>query len=288
MTLEIQLHEHVIQGSKELPITFDFRYLPNSKPKPVIIFCHGFKGFKDWGHWNLIANEFAKKGYVFVKFNYSHNGINHKNLSEITDMESFKQNNYNLELDDLGIIIEAVYSEQINIPSNEIQSDDIILIGHSRSGPIVLTKAIEDSRIQQVITWGGVADFGYFWKNNPLLVQQWEKDGAYKVVNSRTNQELELGYQFYETVVSNQDRYNLQKHVQKSDFPILVIHGTADSAVSFLTALEMQSWSENVLIYLIDEADHVFGGYHPYKEEQLPEHSKELIRASIEFLEDSI
>ena len=64
----------IIEGSHDKPILLDFAYEPTNTLKPVIIFVHGFKGFKDWGHFNLLMDYFVQQGFVFVKFNFSHNG----------------------------------------------------------------------------------------------------------------------------------------------------------------------------------------------------------------------
>lgn len=40
-----------IAGNHNRPILTDFYYKNDGKPKPIIIFCHGYKGFKDWGAW---------------------------------------------------------------------------------------------------------------------------------------------------------------------------------------------------------------------------------------------
>ena len=42
---------------------------PNSDKKlPLIIFVHGYKGYKDWGAWELMGEKFANAGFYFVKF----------------------------------------------------------------------------------------------------------------------------------------------------------------------------------------------------------------------------
>ena len=41
------------------PILTDVFYTKNRIKKPVVIFCHGYKGFKDCGAWNIAATEFA-------------------------------------------------------------------------------------------------------------------------------------------------------------------------------------------------------------------------------------
>ncbi len=44
-----------IEGVHTKPIVTDVFYKENHQSKKVIIFCHGYKGFKDWGAWNLMA-----------------------------------------------------------------------------------------------------------------------------------------------------------------------------------------------------------------------------------------
>ena len=41
------------------PFEADATYQTTSLPKPVVVFVHGFKGFKDWGHFPLLADFFA-------------------------------------------------------------------------------------------------------------------------------------------------------------------------------------------------------------------------------------
>jgi len=57
------------------PFAADATWQPTGQPQPVVVFVHGFKGFKDWGHFGLLARFFAERGFVFVKLNLSHNGV---------------------------------------------------------------------------------------------------------------------------------------------------------------------------------------------------------------------
>ena len=63
-----------IPGSAGKPILIDVTYKANTQRKQVVVFCHGFKGFKDWGPFNKMASHFANHDIVFVKFNFSYNG----------------------------------------------------------------------------------------------------------------------------------------------------------------------------------------------------------------------
>ena len=74
-------------------ITYDIRYIENGQPKPILIFVHGFKGFKDWGPFNLVSEYFADLKYVFLKFNLSHNGTTPEAPLEFADLEAFGENN---------------------------------------------------------------------------------------------------------------------------------------------------------------------------------------------------
>ena len=55
-----------INGSRDRNIIIDSTLIENNHLNEVILFSHGFKGFKDWGPFNEIANFFALNGYVFI------------------------------------------------------------------------------------------------------------------------------------------------------------------------------------------------------------------------------
>lgn len=55
-----------LEGKHKKPILTDAFFIENQKPKPIAIFCHGYKGFKDWGAWNLMARAFAPSLTLFL------------------------------------------------------------------------------------------------------------------------------------------------------------------------------------------------------------------------------
>ena len=75
----------IIKGAAGKPIVIDIFYTDANAAKPVVIYAHGFNGFKDWGNADLIAQQFAAAGYVFVKFNFSHNGTTPEHLQDFVD-----------------------------------------------------------------------------------------------------------------------------------------------------------------------------------------------------------
>jgi predicted dienelactone hydrolase len=174
-----------INGKHNKPILTDLFFKESNQLKPILIFCHGYKGFKDWGAWNLMAENFANAGFFFVKFNFSHNGGTAEQPIDFPDLEAFGNNNYSKELDDLGNVIDWV-SENSDI-KNEIDLNEIYLIGHSRGAGIVLLKSDEDSRAKKVISLAGVSDYKSRFPKNQKL-QEWEEKKVYFVKNGRTHQ----------------------------------------------------------------------------------------------------
>src|SRR5210317_1950113 len=101
----ISKQHYIIDGKHQKPILIDTTRDLNQENLPIVIFCHGYKGFKDWGAWNLMAKAFAEAGFFFVKFNFSYNGGTVEQPIDFPDLEAFGNNNYTKELDDLDCVI---------------------------------------------------------------------------------------------------------------------------------------------------------------------------------------
>ncbi len=243
------------------PILWDAFFHEDGKQKPLVIFCHGYKGFKDWGAWDLVAKHFMDADLFFVKFNFSHNGSTMEQPIDFPDLEAFSENNYSKELDDLEAIINYLYSPE-NPYHKDIDPKRLILIGHSRGGGIVSIRASEDARVSQVITWAGVSDFAGRMGTDEEI-QQWKKDGVKYVLNGRTKQQLPHHYQFYEDFKSNESRLNINKAVSSLTIPQLIIHAKEDPSVSYNEALQLHSWNSQSVLIPIENSDHVFGASHP-------------------------
>ena len=44
------LENIIVDGKHGKPILLDVYWEATDKPKNIVLFAHGFKGFKDWGH----------------------------------------------------------------------------------------------------------------------------------------------------------------------------------------------------------------------------------------------
>jgi fermentation-respiration switch protein FrsA (DUF1100 family) len=276
-------HTYEIRGSEDKPIDIDVRTPVKSADKvPFIIFSHGFKGFKDWGTFNMIADWFAERGLGFVKFNFSHNGVTAESPLDFVDLDAFAKNTFSKEMDDLGSVIDFVLSEPF-LKENNFDPDQLYLVGHSRGGGISILKAAEDKRVRKLVTWGAVNDFGKYW--TPDVVKKWKKAGQIEVLNSRTGRQMPLNYSLYEDYQKHLDRLYIQAAVIKMNIPFLIIHGRNDETVGVSAAYEMNDWNKDCTeIYIVEEANHVFGAKHPWDSGHLPGLSEEVLHKTLKFL----
>jgi len=272
----------ILTQKEQKSIVFDAFFNKNEKPKPLVIFCHGYKGFKDWGAWDLMAEHFKKANLFFVKFNFSHNGGTVENPIDFPDLEAFAENNYVKELDDLEAIINHFLQKNSEF-KNEIDTNNLIVIGHSRGGGISILKSAEDSRIKKLITLASVCDFA---KRTSTIgdLETWKKDGVKYVLNGRTKQQMPHNYQFYENFKANEKRLNIENAEKALLIPHLIIHAKDDPSVKYNEALALHQWNPDSHLHAIENSDHVFSAKHPWTENKMPLALKEVTEKSIAFI----
>ncbi len=263
------------------PIVTDVFYLKNNTKKPIVIFCHGYKGYKDWGAWNLAAETFANNNLFFVKFNFSHNGGTFENPIDFPDLEAFGNNNFIKELNDLENIIDWVTGNPDF--KNEIDIQNITLIGHSRGGGIVSIKASENQKITKLITWAGVSDFGARFPEGEQL-QGWKKLGVSHILNTRTLQKMPHKYEFYQNFKDNEARLTIKNAVEKLNIPHLIIQGENDEVVLPKEAKNLHLWNPESALVFIEEMNHPLGCTQPWESSVMPFHLQKVVTESIDFV----
>ena len=271
----------MITGVNNRSILVDISFKRNLMPKQLVLFSHGFKGFKDWGPFNHMSEYFAKNNIIFVKFNFSHNGTTVNNPSKFDDLDAFGNNNFCKELDDLSLVIDWL------LKFKEIQNDfdisNIALFGHSRGGAISVLKTMEDNRIRKVVSWASPSNLLKRLPSGEKL-QNWKKTNIAYVYNGRTKQHMPMYYQFYQNTISNRKRLNIKNAVSSIKIPYLIIHGTNDNTVLVDESYHLKSWNQESVLYTIADADHVMGSFHPYNRTEFPKFFKEAMDVTISFL----
>src|SRR5688572_29264502 len=141
-----------IRGSNGFPIALDIFYETNKGAQPLLIYAHGFNGFKDWGNFDLIAKQLCLAGFALVKFNFSHNGTSPAQPTEFVNLEAFGLNNYSKQLYDLEQVINWIADTE-NEFAFALKQDAMYLLGHSMGGGICILFANADARIKKLVTW---------------------------------------------------------------------------------------------------------------------------------------
>lgn len=239
----------------------------------LILFIHGYMGYKDWGCWNLVERFYTDLGFGFCKFNMSHNGGTIENPIDFTDLESFGENNYSKEVYDVQQVLNWLETQFPTLP-------DIYLIGHSRGGGIALLTA-SDSRITKISTWAAICDIEKrFPEGTPLKV--WKTQGKRFIENGRTKQKMPNNYSQYEDFELHRDVLNIEQACKKSTKTTFVVHGDMDTSVNIEESRNIATWLKTRL-FEIEDAEHTFGATQPWLEDKLPEHLQKVCEITCGF-----
>ncbi|KOY88148.1 hypothetical protein AD998_10455 [bacterium 336/3] len=258
----------------------DIRLVLDDETKPLVIFVHGFKGFKDWGHFNLIADEFARNGFIFAKINLSHNGTSPTDKRNFVDLEAFGHQTFSKDLHDIDDAINYFFSEDYLFKANT-NLQELYLVGHSRGGGLVILKASEDSRVKKVTTWASISESGFLF--NKERIEEIERNGVIYIENARTKQNMPIYREVYEDLLRNSQRFDIKHKISNLQVPLLLIHGKNDTSVSPKSSENLKDWAKNATLILLEDADHTFGGKEPYTNDLLPVHTDELVDETIAF-----
>lgn len=269
----LNYHKHTFIGASNRSSLIDL-VIPEDFNGKMILFIHGFMGYKDWGAWNLMQDFFTNKGFGFCKYNVSHNGTTIENPTEFIDLTAFANNSYSNELADLTGALNWLETQMDDLPK-------IYLVGHSRGGGIALLGS-KDERVYRVVTLAAIASIEKRFPEGKQL-KVWETQGTKYTVNGRTNQKMPQLYSQYEDFISNKERLDIQKACETSTKRTLVIHGDADTSVDIEEGHEIAQWLKTRL-FEVEEADHTFGAKEPWESTELPVHLEKVCELIIGFL----
>ncbi|MFH2056868.1 MAG: alpha/beta fold hydrolase [bacterium] len=226
---------------------------------PVLVFTHGFKGFKDWGFVPPLGEYFSAQGFFVVTFNFSHNGVG-TNPTEFDRLDLFERNTFSREVSELTQVVQAVRGGQLG----RARQAPLGVIGHSRGGAIALLTAAMLAEIGAVATWSAVSHLDRYSASQVVL---WREQGYLEAVNQRTKQVMRLGLDLLEDIEQHGDgSLSVEKAVRSLAKPLLVIHGHIDDGVPVREAEELYSWADQISseLLVIPEAGHTFGVVHPW------------------------
>lgn len=267
----------IIKNSETRGFLADSYYVESEQKLPLVIFAHGYKGYKDWGAWDLMAKKFAEAGFFFVKFNFSHNGTTVEQPKDFADLEAFGNNNFSKEMSDYDEVLNYFYNHQ------KIDQEKVAIIGHSRGGGITVIKGFEDERVKVLVALAGVSNFKYRFPSQDRF-DDWKTEGVMYSENKRTHQQMPHYFQFFEDFEKNEKRFDIQYAAQHLEKPFLIVQGTNDDAVKDKEAYLLNEWCKTSELVFIENANHTFGAKEPWTEEELSGDLEKAVLAMTSFI----
>lgn len=266
-------------GAEQKETTFDFTYPELSKPLPVVIFCHGFKGFKDWGGFNFVAEQLALQEIAVFKINFSHNGTTVNDTDNFSDLESFSHNTLQMEMDDILCAESFIFQQMPKmIPGFEV--GNLFLLGHSKGGVSCLLHAAHHvSSAKGIITWG--TPFNFFRSWSEKFLKTWRIQGVQYVLNGRTKQQMPLSVSLLDDFEANRSRYDMKEALPKISQQVFIFHGIQDESVPYQDAAEIAKYCKQAHVECLEGANHTFGMTHPFDAQQVPSSLSAVIQKSI-------
>ncbi|TMQ58555.1 MAG: alpha/beta fold hydrolase [Candidatus Eisenbacteria bacterium] len=216
-------------------------------PRPPIVLLHGFRGYKDWGFFPMLAGRMAEAGFPAVTFSVSGSGIAGRD-GAFTEPERFRRNTYAKELADLARVVAWALAPGAARAG---------LIGHSRGGTLALLHAASNRRIGCVATLAAPFRIGV-WK--PEQTAAWERGEDAPIYDFRTRTHLRLGPDLWEDFTRNRDRYDAARAIESLGAPLLVVQGDRDAVVPPENAVEIASHASSVMteLLILEGAGHSF------------------------------
>ena len=281
----VKKHTGTLTSTDGNPIDFDL-YAPHNDAGslPVLLFLHGFKGFKDWGTFPDAFFEMARHGFAVLAMNFSPDGINQE-TTLVDKPDLFYSQTISQEIEDIRTVVDAVMTGKIAQNAGLGDLYPLGIIGHSRGGLTAVIAAAEIDDITCLVTWAALSDsIDYF---GPDTIKEWSTKEYAEITNSRTGQTLKIGKQFLDDLITNRDKLSAERRAKELYIPCLFIHGTNDETVHYLHAQKLHEAcaSTDKEKYIIEGATHTFGGSHPFNEEELPEHFAEVVDQTIRWFQ---
>lgn len=224
-------------------------------PFPVLVYGHGFKGFKDWGFVPHLHEFFEAHNTAIITFNHTHNGVQARDFD---DLEHFARNTVTQELRDMESLAKWIKQEA---KSYNLQPDNINWLGHSRGGAnAIVFASLHPDYVQKVIAWSPVADYFHLFRGMDL--EKWKKEGRTFIDNARTGQEMPLDYVIYEDLESHEE-YNVIDAARALGRPLFLLHGDADPVVPISHSRSIHGSCLHAMMQTLEGADHTFNCSHP-------------------------
>lgn len=175
---------------------------------PLVILCHGFKGFMDQTQIKGVAEYLVKTGYTTVRFDAT-NSIG-KSDGKLLD---FTVGGY---LNDLKAVV--IYALKI------IKRKGYALFGFSIGAMVSYLLASKYKKVRCLVLQGPTYSLKYALHKKEYNFPQWQKNGWITVHSNSKNRDYKVGFNYYKEGI----KYNTKKAIKQVSCPTAIIYGTKE------------------------------------------------------------
>ncbi len=238
----------------------DVRTAGGGEGRPLVVICHGFKGFKDWGFFPHLSMRLARAGMTAVSFNFSGSGIGPDGES-FSEPERFRHQTFSHDLADLQVVFDAI--ERGTLVPNLQRVTELGLFGHSRGGGVAVLYAAAHPAITSLVTWAAIAKV-LRWDDETIA--KWRATGSIDIVNARTGEVLPIGTDLLDDIAARGAALDISKAAPEVRAHWLIVHGAADENVPVSDATGLSSLADSATseLRVIEGGSHTFGARHPW------------------------
>ena len=282
------IRDWTIEGSDGQPI-FGNVHLPADADAAtgVLVCCHGFKGYKDYGFFPQLAQAAAEAGLIAHRFNFSHSGMTNR-IETFERPDLFERDTWGRQMHDLRAVMRA-------IRGGELAGADrpVVWFGHSRGG---VTCAVTAGQVfeQSVQTEQPAGVILAAAPSSAMRLDESQREalrrlGRLPSPSSRTGQTLYVGVESLDEYEAAPQRFDPLAAAARITCPLLVIHGENDNTVPVTCAEDFRRTQPSATVEVIGGASHTFNAPNPLPlDADPPGETAKLIERCVAFANECV
>lgn len=250
--LDVGKEDRIIRGEVRIPA--------ETGSYPVILICHGFKAFKEWGFFPTLADRLTNSGFATILFDFSMNGVG-DDPSVYGELDKFARLTFSREQEDLALLLKQI--QKGALPYAEfLDPQRIGIIGHSRGGGNSLIFALDHPEdIQSVVIWNSISRPDFFTEET---IKELKEKGITYIQNARTKQSMPIHREVLDDIDQNRERFDFLHRLPYLTSPLLIVQADHDHPGFMEGARKMAKLAPQATLQIIRNANHTMGAVHPF------------------------